>query len=647
MCGVVGFLQPALRRDTWEGVLKAMTDSLAHRGPDDHGQWVDAEAGVGLGHRRLAILDLSAQGHQPMCSKSARYYLTYNGEIYNHETLRRQLEACGVTFTGHSDTEVLLAALEVWGVETAVRRCRGMFAFALWDRQECALHLVRDGFGIKPLYYSKVGHTVIFASELSAFRRYPHFQAEIDRNALVLLLRHNAIPAPYCIYKGVAKQRPGTIVTFRVADNGGEPVTTTYWSLKEVVQDAMANPFAGGEEEAIGELHSLLQESVGLQMIADVPVGVFLSGGVDSSTLAALMQEKSGVPVRTFTIGFKEDRWNEAQYARQVAEHLGTEHTEYYVTPRDALRVISRLPEVYGEPFADSSQIPTFLISKIARRDVTVSLAGDGADELFGGYEHHRFLLRRYDQTGWLVDLFDRIGKSSPNYRRVLSEGLQGLAKTPCQRLGRFGQRMAALTRLLDSEKRPNFFLEQVSCWKDPAALVVDGNEPPTVMTDPAQWAFLKHFTAQAMFLDQMLYLPDVLLTKVDRASMHVGLELRVPYLDSRLVAFAWSLPLSWNVDRNRGKKLLRRVLYRYVPAAIVDRPKMGFSLPLAEWLRGDLREWGEALLDTRRLQQEGFFRPGPIRQAWNEHVSGTFPGRHNYLWSVLMFQAWLEHNHH
>jgi asparagine synthase (glutamine-hydrolysing) len=359
------------------------------------------------------------------------------------------------------------------------------------------------------------------------------------------------------------------------------------------------------------------------------------------------MQEQSMTPVRTFTIGFKEQRWNEAHYARQIADHLNTEHTEFCVTPRDALRVIPRLPEIYDEPFADSSQIPTFLVSELARRNVTVSLAGDGADELFGGYEHHRLLLRRYHQTGWLVALFDQIAKSFPNHRTTVSKGLNGLGRAPWQSLGVFGQKIASLARLLDSEKRANVFLEQVSFWKEPAALVVDGSEPPTVMNDPAQWACIQHFTAQMMFLDQMLYLPDDLLTKVDRASMRVGLELRVPYLDPRLVAFVWSLPVAWNVDQTRSKKLLRRVLYRYVPPAFIERPKMGFTMPLAEWLRSDLREWAEGLLDTRRLQQEGFFRPGPIRQVWEGHVSGTFPGRHNYLWSVLMFQAWLEHNRH
>lgn len=645
MCGIVGFLQPTPVSPTREGVLKAMTHSLAHRGPDDHGLWFDPKAGVGLGHRRLAILDLSAQGHQPMCSKSGRYYLTYNGEVYNHRALRRELEACGVAFTGHSDTEVLLAALETWGVEQAVKRCNGMFAFALWDRQERALHLVRDRLGIKPLYYGRAGDALVFASELKAFKHHPDFRAEIDRDVLALLLRYNAIPAPHCIYKGIAKQRPGTIVKFRSADASREPVTTTYWSLKDLVHDAVANPFAGPEEEAIEELHYHLRNAVKLHMTADVPVGVFLSGGVDSSALTALMQEHSSVPVRTFTIGFKEQRWNEAPYARQVADHLGTEHTELYVTPRDALRVIPRLPEMYDEPFADSSQIPTFLVSEIARRNVTVSLAGDGADELFGGYEHHRFLLR-YHQTGWLVALFDQIAKSFPNYRRTVNQALHGLAEVPWRGRGTFAQKIAALARLLDSEKRANPFLEHVSFWKEPAGLVVDGSEPPTVITDPAQWACLKHVTAQMMFLDQMLYLPDVLLTKVDRASMHVGLETRVPYLDPRLVAFAWGLPLAWNIDHKRGKKLLRRLLYRYVPPALIDRPKMGFTMPLGDWLRNDLREWAEALLDARRLQQEGFFRPEPIRQRWEEHVSGRFPWHHNYLWSVLMFQAWLEHNH-
>ena len=617
MCGIVGFLQAGLASESWERVLTAMTDSLAHRGPDSRGQWFDPMARIGLGHRRLAVLDLSAQGHQPMCSKSGRYYLTYNGEVYNHRALRRELEACGVVFAGHGDTEVLLAALETWGVEGAVKRCNGMFAFALWDRQERSLHLVRDPFGIKPLYYGRAGEALVFASELKPFRHHPDFRAEVDRDALTLLLRHNAIPAPHCIYKGIAKQIPGTIVTFRASDDYRKPVTTAYWSLREVVHRALARPFSGSKEDAAEELDALLRDAVKLQMMADVPVGVFLSGGVDSSTLTTFMQAQSSLPVKTFSIGFREEKRNEAGYARTIASHLGTDHTELYVTVDDAKRVIARLPDIYDEPFADSSQIPTYLVSELARRTVTVSLSGDGGDELFGGYWRYCLGADSYARARWLLTTFSRLGRIGGACCGTSSRLLHRLGKYHWPRWPAGRRRVQDLAKSLDVDNHEVLYQEPVSTWTEPVALVPGANEPLTAINDRAQWVDVTHFALQMMFLDQMVYLPDDLLAKVDRASMCASLEVRVPFLDERVVTFAWSLPFVWKIEKGQRKILLRRVLSRYLPSELVDRRKMGFAIPLAEWLRGGLREWAEELLDERRLRQDGFFQSRLVRQEW------------------------------
>jgi asparagine synthase (glutamine-hydrolysing) len=579
-----------------------------------------------------------------MRSKSGRYYLTYNGELYNHRALRPELEGCGVAFDGHGDTEVLLAALETWGVERAVERFNGMFAFALWDRQERALHLVRDPFGIKPLYYGKTGKALVFASELKPFRQHPDFRSEIDRDALCLLLRHNAIPAPHCIYKGVAKQIPGTILTFRAADNYQHPVTTVYWSLRKVARDAMASPFSGSKEEAAEQLDVLLRDAVKLQMMADVPVGIFLSGGVDSSLLTAVMQAQRSSPVKTFSIGFHEQKWNEAGYAQTVAQRLGTDHSELYITVKDAQRIVPRLPEIYDEPFADSSQIPTCLVSELARRTVTVSLSGDGADEMFGGYWRYCLGAQSYDRARLPLALLSSLGPFAPAGRRFCTRVLNrfGNSRWPCRPADR--KLLQDLARSLDTN-RESLYQEPLSAWTKPAALVPGANEPVTAITDRAQWIEVPHFAVQMMYLDQMVYLPDDLLAKVDRASMHFSLEARVPFLDPRVVSFAWSLPLHSKIDHGERKVLLRRVLYRYLPAALADRRKMGFAVPLAEWLRVGLRDWAEELLDERRLRQDGFFHPGLVRREWEAWLQSDTPGRSLRFWSILMFQAWLDHN--
>jgi asparagine synthase (glutamine-hydrolysing) len=648
VCGIAGFFSRKHTSEDSKNVLTRMTDSIIHRGPDDAGHWFDPEAGIALGHRRLSILDLSPAGHQPMQSTSNRYVIVFNGEIYNFQQIRKELEekACGVrvSWRGHSDTEVVLAAFEAWGVEEAVKRFIGMFAIAIWDNQERLLHLMRDRIGEKPLYYGWLGETFLFGSELKALRAHPAWRAEINRDALALFLRHNYIPAPYTIYSGIRKLIPGTILTLRTAHDqpGHMPVPVPYWSFTQVVDDGLAMPFRGTEQEAVNQLDSLLRDAISQQMVADVPLGAFLSGGVDSSTIVALMQAQSARPVRTFTIGFNEEAYNEAEYAKAVARHLGTEHTELYVTPRDALDVIPKLPALYDEPFSDSSQIPTLLVSELTRRHVTVSLSGDAGDELFCGYP--RYFLGR--------SIWKKIGWMPRSMRSVLSMGCTALSparwnaissllpQSPC--ILNPGDKIHKLAEIINVESPEVLYRRLISHWKDPASVVINSREPDTILTDSAAWPHLTNFIERMMFLDTRMYLPDDILVKVDRAAMGVSLETRVPFLDHRVVEFAWRLPLSMKIRNGQGKWILRQVLYKYVPKELIERPKMGFGVPIDSWLRGPLREWAETLLDERCLTREGFFNPAPVTEKWREHLSGSRNWQY-YLWNILMFQAWLE----
>lgn len=646
MCGIVGLVAPGAPEDELRTAAWRMASTLRHRGPDDEGVWVDVGAGIALGHRRLAILDLSPQGHQPMLSESGRFVIVYNGEVYNFSDLRHGLEDRSHAFRGQSDTEVMLAAFEQWGVEQAVKRFIGMFAFALWDRQERLLYLVRDRLGIKPLYYGWNAGFFLFASELKALRALPFFCPEIDRNALALFLRHNYIPAPYSIYRGIYKLLPGTILTLRwPVKEGQSPAPVPYWSAHEVAARGAAVPFIGSGIEAEEQLEELLRDAVRLRMVADVPLGAFLSGGIDSSTVVALMQAQSTRPVKTFTIGFYDDGYNEASYAKEVARHLGTDHTELYVTPREAMEVIPKLPHIYDEPFSDSSQIPTFLVSQLARGAVTVSLSGDGGDELFGGYD--RYFIALY--------IWKWLGYMAPALRRTVSTSLKLLAPgvwdrllgQPLSLLGvgsprglRLGDRLHKVSEVLAVRDAQDLYHMLISHWKNPASVVPGAVEPVTPFTERNGMVDLPDFIQQMMLLDLITYLPDDILTKVDRASMAVSLEARVPLLDHRVVEFAWSLPTAMKIRNGKGKWLLRRVLYKYVPPELVERPKMGFGVPIDAWLRGPLQEWAEELLDERRLREEGFFNPEPIRQKWTEHLSGE-RNWHYYLWDVLMFQAW------
>jgi asparagine synthase (glutamine-hydrolysing) len=623
-----------------------MTRVLAHRGPDDEGVWVDSDAGIGLGHRRLSIVDLSPAGHQPMDSPSGRYVITFNGEIYNHEELRAELLAEGhqIRWRGHSDTETLLAGFDAWGIKATLERACGMFAFGLWDKQDRALTLARDRLGEKPLYYGRQGGAespFLFASELKALTAHPKFEREIDREALGLLVRYINVPAPFSIYRGISKLLPGTMLTVR----GGtaEPVVESYWSGADVARNGVANPIDASPEAAADELERVLERAVGRQMMSDVPLGAFLSGGIDSSTVVAMMQKLSSRPVKTFTVGFHESDYNEAEHAKAVARHLGTDHTELYVTPQEAIDVIPRLPAMYDEPFADSSQIPTHLIAALARQHVTVALSGDGGDELFGGYD--RYLVA--------ANLWHRIAGIPMPLRNAAARALISVPASAWISLGnsavlprsirmrRLGEKVHKGAIMLSSETLDELYDGMLSLWRDPAAFVIGAaTHSESTMNESSSLEGLDG-VERMMAQDMLGYLPNDILVKVDRAAMAVSLETRVPLLDPAVVEFAWRLPLDLRIRGSRTKWLLRQVLYRHVPRELIERPKMGFGVPVDSWMRGPLRDWVEPLIDERRLRDEGFFYPGIVRQAWAEHLAGR-PNQFK-LWPVLMFQAWLE----
>ncbi len=649
MCGIAGFITTRLAESLQlnEQVTR-MTDQIVHRGPDDSGAWVDAESGVGLGLRRLAIVDLSPAGHQPMLSSCGRFVIAFNGEVYNFGSLREELSPRGHQFRGHSDTEVILAAVAEWGLEAAVKKFVGMFAIAIWDRPQRTLHLVRDRLGVKPLYYAWAGPSFLFGSELKALRAHPDFVPRVNRDALALYMRYNEVPQPFSIYEKTFKLPPGCMMSVPVRERNipSQVTPTPFWSAKEAAERGVADPFKGSEAEAIDQLDALLRESVKLRMIADVPLGAFLSGGIDSSTVVALMQAQSNLRVKTFTIGFAESSYNEAEHAKAVAAHLRTEHTELYVTPEETRAVIPKLPFFYDEPFSDSSQIPTYLVSKLARRHVTVSLSGDGGDELFGGYPRYFRAQSLWKRMRWLPGPARRMlarligAPKLTTYNRRLG----WLAPWTDQfgRPGSVGEKMYKLSEALAVDTREALYRHYGSHSKSPATLVLGSTEPKVALTDPAQWATLPDYFRLMMFFDIISYLPDDILTKVDRASMAVSLEARVPILDHRVVEFASRVPVSMKIRNGKGKWLLRQVLYRYLPKELIERPKMGFGVPVDVWLRGLLRDWAEALLNEDRLKREGFLDSALIRRIWAEHLS-TQRNWADLLWDVLMFQAWRE----
>lgn len=641
MCGVAGFFAPSPLAPEASGIARAMGDRLQHRGPDGRGEWLDPAAGIALVHRRLAIVDLSPAGCQPMASADDRWVLTFNGEIYNHLALRHELEKLGraPAWRGHSDTETLLEAIAAWGVEAAVRRTVGMFAFGVWDRRDRALTLARDRLGEKPLYYGGQGGVLLFGSELKALQAHPDYRAEIDRGALALLLRFGYVPAPWSIHAGIRKLPPGTLLRIaRPCDSDATPVP--YWSVQDVALAGSRQPLALSDTEAVDTLEQLLRQSIEGQRMADVPLGAFLSGGIDSTTTVAVMQALSSSPVRTFTIGLPDAALDESADARVVARHLGTQHTELIVTAEEAQHVIPRLPSLYGEPFADASQIPTFLVSQLARRDVTVALSGDGGDELFGGYERYRWARSVARVPAALRHAAGVALQAVP--AETWSAMLAPLAPLLPGELGTGNRadRLRKLAAVLGAADDDALYRRMVSFWPDGAAPVPGATEPATAFSEvpPA----LRAFEERMMLLDLRTYLADDILVKVDRAAMAASLETRVPLLDHRIVEFALRLPLHQKMRDGQGKWVLRRLLDRHVPRALVDRPKKGFGIPIHAWLRGALREWAEDLLSEQRLRRTGLIDPRPIRRLWQEHLNGRSDWGYR-LWPVLMFQAWHE----
>jgi asparagine synthase (glutamine-hydrolysing) len=650
MCGLTGFMtRSGLTQAAGTQLLATMADAITHRGPDDFGAWVDEQAGVGFAHRRLAILDLSAAGHQPMRSPSGRYMLAFNGEIYNHLELRdRVCEQIGqIQWRGHSDTETLLTCIEAWGLDATLQLCIGMFAIAVWDHAEQRLSLARDRLGEKPLYYGWQGQgesrVFLFGSELKALRRHPAFEAPVDRQSITLLMRHNYVPAPKTIFEGIYKLAAASIL---MVEADGSQSERQYWSGIEVARSGLATPFAGSASESVEQLDSLLQDAVGKQMAADVPLGAFLSGGIDSSTIVALMQKQSARPIKTFTIGFDETQFNEAEHAAAVAKHLGTEHTELYVSPQQALDVIPRLGHIYDEPFADSSQIPTFLLSEMTRQHVTVSLSGDAGDELFCGYNRYTAFAKTYSKLSRVPSPIRHLGAKAiravpPGQWDSLTR--QILPMLPKRlRMANIGDKLHKAAGILAATTPGQYYLGLISHTMAPEDLVENGQEPPTLARTADDALSGIPDIERMMLLDMLTYLPDDILVKVDRAAMSNSLETRVPFLDHRVVEFAWSLPLNYKLRDGQGKWALRQVLYKYVPRELIERPKTGFGIPLAEWLRGPLKDWAESLLDEKQLRQQGYFRVAAVRQKWEEHLSGQRNWGYQ-LWDILMFQNWLD----
>ncbi len=655
MCGIAGFrsIGARLAPDALGRIVRAMTDTLVHRGPDDADQWLDPDAGLALGHRRLSIIDLSAAGRQPMVSACGRYVVTYNGEIHNFRELRAQLEQHGHAFRGHCDTEVLLAALAEWGVFETLPRLNGMFAFALWDRQRRCLTLARDRTGKKPLYYGWCGDSFLFGSELKALRAHPAFDPKIDRDALGLFVQYSWMPAPYSIYAGIRQLPAGTLLT--VEDHASSHAAPeAYWSAREIAVRGSRTPATMSLEQATDALEAVLREAVSRRMVADVGLGAFLSGGIDSSVVVALMQSVSSKPVQTFSIGYHEERFNEAEHAKAIAAHLGTDHTELYVTPADCLEVIPKLPTLYDEPLADYSQIPTFLVSRLARQKIKVALSGDGGDELFGGYDVYPSHLRHWqrqldDGRHWpplarrgLANVMSSLGSGGRRAFGIDEGGDTGLGPFRAKLAKRLGWLEKRGRRILPFDSGAALHASRRARIQRSDQLVLRARPVPSGLTDPSGWAEVSDPLLGMMLVDFTTYMADDILTKVDRASMGVSLEVRCPLLDPAVIELAWSLPHTMRIGPTGGKQILQNLLARHVPRHLFERPKQGFSVPVGEWLTDPLRDWAEALLDERRLREEGYFRPEAVRRLWMQHVSGQRP-RTFLVWTLLAFQAWHE----
>jgi asparagine synthase (glutamine-hydrolysing) len=639
MCGIAGFVGASnIGGGNIDKIAEAMAASLQHRGPDDQGIWTDSEAGTALVHRRLSIIDLSPAGHQPMVSADGRFIITYNGEIYSYQPIAAEFVARGHKFRGHSDTEVILESFALNGVEATLKRMIGMFAIALWDRRDRTLTLMRDRLGIKPLYWAKFGNLLLFGSELKALRAHPGWTPRIDQSAVAAFMRHNYIPAPRTIYEGVQKLEPGTLLMLPWQ---GEPRITRFWDARAVARDGTNLPLEGTDAELLEQLEELLRDAVGRRMIADVPLGAFLSGGVDSSTVVALMQAARSGKVKTFSIGFDIPGFDEAPHAAAVAHHLGTEHTELTVTSNQALDVIPRLSEWYDEPFADSSQIPTYLVSAMTRRHVTVALSGDGGDELFGGYNRYQLTQRFWRALSLMPRAVRKSAAAalttmSPDRWTSLLSALPSRLRPP-----QAGDKVHKLASVLKLDSADAIYRRLVSAW-EPSEIMPRVREPESILDDDKLTAEFPELMSRMQFLDLVTYLPDDILTKVDRASMAVALEARVPLIDHRVVEFAWRLPPEAKVRGGTSKWILRQILYRHVPPALIERPKMGFGIPLGEWLRGPLRDWAETLLDERRLREAGLLDHIVVRRFWQEHIDGGRNWQY-LLWNVLMLESWRE----
>ncbi len=641
MCGIGGHidLKRQSTKETLELLAQDMAKAMLHRGPDAQGVWTDAENGIVLAHARLSIIDLSDAGLQPMTSASGRYVLVYNGEIYNAPEILAELGPKAPQMKGRSDTEVILEACAYWGVEATVKKLIGMFAFALWDRQEKTMTLVRDRFGIKPLYYAQQGDLFLFGSELKALTAHKGWKQEIDRNALASYMRFSYVPAPQSIYHGVSKLAPGHILTVQP---DGTTESNPFWSLQEVAAHGLAIPSDLSDQEAEQQLDDLIRDAVKRRMVADVPLGAFLSGGIDSSTVVAVMQAQSPAKVHTYSIGLEMDGYNEAEQAKAIATHLGTDHTELYVSPKDAQEVIPSLATYYDEPFADSSQIPTFLVSKLARNSVTVALSGDGGDELFCGYNRYLWGDKIWNQVGGLSNFLKTISGGaisalSPQTWDNLSKLIPANSR-PRQ----MGIKMHKVANVLSAQDDMALYRRLISFWDQPENLVPGAQEQQNCLWDENIKDHIPPFIERMQVLDGLTYMPDDILTKVDRASMAVSLEARVPLLDHRIAEFAFHLPRHQRVRDGQGKWLLRNVLARYVPRALFQRPKMGFGIPIGEWLKGSLREWADDLLSTEKLEADGMLNAQPIQQVWQQHLSGQINAE-TQLWTVLMFQSWRE----
>jgi asparagine synthase (glutamine-hydrolysing) len=645
MCGIAGFI--GFRDNNHhDRIAKCMGAAIHHRGPDSSGVWIEDKDQVALVHQRLSILDLSDAGHQPMISKQGRFVVVFNGEIYNHLEIRKRLN--NFDWIGTSDTETLLSAVEEWGLEKALQQFEGMFAFALWDKKKKTLTIARDRVGEKPLYYGVHNQIFLFGSELKALMKHPEFIGDIDRNSISLQMQYSYIPAPYSIYKGIKKLMPGSYIEISVSHGSCEiGVVKEYWKLADDIKKGLELERIDNEIVAIQSLDKVLSASIKDQMISDVPIGAFLSGGIDSSVVVSMMQKESMKPVKTFSIGFHEKEYNEAHYANDVAQHLGTDHTELYVTPEQAMEVIPKIPEIYDEPFSDSSQIPTYLVSELTKRHVTVSLSGDAGDELFGGYNRYLLANSTWNKINKIPNLVRKFSSKSilsipPERLNQMFNAAKLLLPKKWDALN-LGDKLHKGAAILNCNSQEELYQKLISHW-DPSLLVIDISKQDVLCMDlPGDYPEISH-VEKMMALDTLTYLPDDILVKVDRAAMAVSLETRVPFLNPKVIEFAWRLPISMKIKNGETKWVLKQVLNDYVPKELTDRPKMGFGVPIDRWLRGPLKSWAESLLDESKLKQEGYFHSSLVRRIWLEHLSGKRNWQY-HLWDVLMFQLWLN-NH-